>query len=163
MRYQGWVYPDLMDRGGKISLEGMKILLPCLMLGCVLVSATLTPVRAEGEPAVPREAKEKTEGVKEVQIGEARWKLEYKGVNADGSLVEVSGVRLIGGKGGAGMSFRAGRAMVLADRIELGNNYKLQLSGSTIQNTEDHEGEVMIYGRQFKVIGRSKTRVDGGQ
>lgn len=131
-----------------------------MLMGCVLTAANLTPVWAEGKPTVSHEAK--TEGVREVQIGGARWRLEYQGVNADGSLVDVTGFRLNGGEPAGNMSFRAGRALVLGDRIEIGNNFKLQMGSSLIQNTEDHAGEVLIYDRQFKVKGRTKTRVTAG-
>lgn len=138
----------------------MKVLLPCALMGFFLTVANLGPVWAEESPTVSRESK--TEGAREVQIGGARWKLEYRGVSTDGSLVDVTGVRLNGGEPAGAMSFRAGRALVLGDRIEIGNNFKLQLGSSLIQNTEDHAGEVLIYDRQFKVKGRTKTRVAAG-
>lgn len=142
------------------SLTSMKVLLPCALMGFFLTAANLVPAEAEEPPAASREAKR--ERAREVHIGGARWKLAYLGVNADGSLVDVTGVRLSGGDLAGGMSFRAGRAVVLGDRIELGNNFKLQVGSSLIQNTEDHAGEVLIYDRQFKVKGRTKTRVGAG-
>lgn len=138
----------------------MKVLLPRVLMSFFLAAANLIPVWAEGAPTVSHESK--AEGVREVQIGGARWKLEYRGVNADGSLVDVTGVRLSGGEPAGDMSFHAGRASVLGDRIEIGNNFKLQMGSALIQNTEDQAGEVLIYDRQFKVKGRTKTRVGAG-
>lgn len=60
------------------------------------------------------------------------------------------------------MSFHAGRAAVLGDRIVIGNNFRLQMGPPLIQSPADHAGGVLIHARHLEVKGRTKTRIAAG-